>query len=289
MVTKRTKEVEDKNSELMEQTTLLNESNALLEERQQQIVEQSEELLAQKDHLEEANANLQELNSTKDKFFSIIAHDLKNPFQGIMGFSELLQIEYDEIDDQTRKYYITTIQQSAKTVFELLENLLNWAKSQTNQLKVEKTEIDLKEIVKENILLLAEISSKKSITIKATHNSQRKAFADIQMISTVIRNLLSNAIKFTHKDGLIELITTDIDDVIQIDITDNGVGMSVEDISMLFRVDAQLAGKGTEGETGSGLGLMLCKEFVEKNGGKIWVNSIQAKGSTFSFTVPAVQ
>jgi len=288
MVARRTQEVEEKNLALLEQTSLLNETNTLLEEGQQQIMEQSEELIAQKENLEIANVNLQELNSTKDKFFSIIAHDLKNPFQGILGFAELLQMEYDSIDDERKKSYISTILQSTHSVFNLLENLLHWAKSQTNQLKVEKVEIDINEIITDTLSLLSEMSNKKSIIIKFTHSTNLKAIADYQMISTVIRNLLSNAIKFTPQGGQIDIITSSAGNMMQIDITDNGVGIPVEEKSMLFRVDAQVIGKGTEGETGSGLGLILCKEFVEKNGGKIWVESTVGKGSTFSFTLPVL-
>lgn len=289
MVAQRTKEVEEKNTTLMEQTSLLNESNTLLEERQQQIIEQSEELQAQKDNLEAANVNLQELNSTKDKFFSIIAHDLKNPFQGIMGFGELLRQEFDIIDNETRKHYIDNILQSARSIYNLLENLLNWAKSQTNQLKVEKVILDLDEIISENVNLLTEVASKKSIKIDVVQNTSRKAEADLHMINTVIRNLLTNAIKFTYPNGKIEISTREVGKMIQIDITDNGIGIASEDLIMLFRVDAQISGKGTEGESGSGLGLILCKEFVEKNGGKIWVKSIPGTGSTFSFTIPTIE
>jgi len=285
-VANRTHEVEEKNKELIIQTNLLNESNVLLEDRQQEVLEQSEELLAQKEILELVNTNLQELNSTKDKFFSIIAHDLKSPFHNIIGFADLLEMSYDNLKNDKRKEYIRLISSSAKSVYNLLENLLNWAKSQTNQLNTDKSEIDLNDIFNETLAVLSESLKNKSISISVVQNTKRKIFADYQMISSIVRNLLNNAIKFTHQDGQINIISNEKDNMVQVDIIDNGTGISEEVKISLFTVGEFKTTVGTNGEIGSGLGLILCKEFIERNGGKIWVESVRDKGSTFSFTVP---
>jgi signal transduction histidine kinase/ligand-binding sensor domain-containing protein len=286
MVAVRTKEVEDKNRELTEQTNLLNESNSILTERQQQIEEQSEELLTQKEKLESINTHLQELNTTKDKFFSIIAHDLRNPFQSILGFAELLENRYDTLTELSKKKYINAIYTSANSLYKLLENLLYWARSQTNQLNVVKTDFSIQELIKENLIILAENSSIKNLKIHVHLNESMWVYADYHMTSTVIRNIISNAIKFTPFSGEIKISTFLKDNFVQVEIEDNGIGISEEQKTKLFKVEAYYSNKGTEGETGSGIGLILCKEFVERNGGKIWFESTLGLGSKFSFTLP---
>jgi ligand-binding sensor domain-containing protein/signal transduction histidine kinase len=324
VVKERTWEIEEKNKILVNQTNELNETNALLEERQQQIEEQAEELRvrkeeletailnlneinalleersnqieeqaeilqAQKKELEEANLHLNELNSTKDKFFSIIAHDLKNPFNTVLGFSELLKIKYNTLSEAKKIKYTEIIYDSSKNIYSLLENLLQWARTQTNKIEFEPTNFKLKDLVEQNIILLKENLTNKKITLRQKITNSCNVYADRNMINAVLRNLLTNAIKFTNIEGDIVISSTEKDGYIEVSIKDTGIGMSKGEISQLFRVDANFSRSGTDGETGTGLGLILCKEFIVKNGGNIWVESTPGKGSRFLFTLPAAK
>ncbi|UCH15739.1 MAG: hypothetical protein JSV22_07170 [Bacteroidales bacterium] len=288
-VKQRTSEVEEKNTILTIQASELNNTNTLLEERQQQIEEQTEELMTQKEELEKANVHLSELNSTKDKFFSIIAHDLKNPFHSILGFSELLNKNYSELSEDEKYMYAELIYQSSKNTYSLLENLLQWARSQTNKIEFRPTNFSISEEVDENINMLQETINKKKISVIHDQKDSYDIYADRDMINTVIRNLLTNAIKFTPAGGEIFVNYLKKNDNIEVSIKDNGIGMSAEEADNLFRVDANISKTGTDGETGTGLGLIICKEFILKNGGTIQVESTPAKGSKFSFTVPAAR
>ncbi len=287
LVSERTREIEEKNRILTRQAAELNETNTLLEERQQKIEEQTEELMSQKENLVEANAHLQELNSTKDKFFSIIAHDLKNPFNTILGFSELLNMKYNKLSEEKKLRYMEVIYSSSKSIYNLLENLLQWARTQTDKIAFEPIVFSLKQLVEQNLNLLKENITTKKINIEHKIEDSCDVYADRNMINAVIRNLLTNAIKFTHSGGDIAINSLRKDGHIEISIKDSGIGMSQEEIKNLFRVDANFSRSGTDGETGTGLGLILCNEFIIKNGGKIWVESDPGKGSRFLFTLPA--
>lgn len=285
LVEERTTEIREKNEELLQQTEVLNDANRLLEERRQQIEEQTEELMAQKNELEDTNNHLRELNSTKDRFFSIIAHDIKNPFQNVLGFAELLEEQFDTLAEEKKKKFINAIFVSATSVFKLLENLLQWARSQTNQLKVQKTRIEIDHLIKNSIGVIENNAAEKNITI---HYSPVRAlvYADPDMIGTVIRNLLSNAVKFTPTRGNIYIDVSSEDGNTVVAVRDTGVGIEMKDIAGLFSVDNTYSTVGTSGETGTGLGLILCKEFINRNNGEIRVTSEVGKGSTFSFSLP---
>jgi len=287
LVKERTGEIEEKNRMLTKQAAELNETNTLLEERQLKIEEQTEELMTQKENLEEVNAHLKELNSTKDKFFSIIAHDLKNPFNTILGFSELLNMKYNRLSEEKKLRYLEVIFSSSKNIYNLLENLLQWARTQTDKIAFEPIVFSLKQLVEQNLNLLKENITTKKINIEHKIEDSCDVYADRNMINTVIRNLLTNAIKFTHSGGDIAINSLRKDGHIEISIKDSGIGMSAEEIKNIFRVDANFSRSGTDGETGTGLGLILCKEFIVKNGGTIWVESTPGQGSIFSFTIPA--
>ncbi len=287
LVMKRTKEIEEKNAILTQQTNELNETNTLLEERQQQIEEQTERLEAQKEKLEDANTHLMQLNSTKDKFFSIIAHDLKNPFTAILGFSELLSTKYNKLPEEKKLKYSEVIYNSSKNIYSLLENLLQWARTQTDKIVFEPVVFNLKQLVDQNIALLKENLTDKKITVSPNIEERCNVYADRNMINTVIRNILSNAIKFTNINGKILINSLKKNGVVEVSIKDNGIGMSEKETRKLFRVDINFSRNGTGGEIGTGLGLILCKEFIEKNGGTIWVESMTGKGSKFLFTIPA--
>lgn len=229
---------------------------------------------------------LQELNATKDKFFSIIAHDLKNPFHNLIGLSEVLIEDIDEYDHESIKEVLELILESSSKGYYLLENLLEWSRSQTDRIRYAPQKINLTETTDESIELLYEIADNKKITLINRLDSNFEAYADENMIKTVIRNLVSNAIKFTNTMGTVKIYATESGNNYIYSVEDNGIGIDDENIEKLFKIDVSFSSHGTKGETGTGLGLILCKEFVEKNNGKIWLESEVNKGSIFNFTVP---
>jgi two-component system sensor histidine kinase/response regulator len=251
-----------------------------------------EELLSRvKTHLDLkfAREELKEINATKDKFFSIIAHDLRNPLQCLKLSAEFLYFDYDSLDDEERKDYTQKFYDNSNLIAALLENLLAWSQSQQGIIEPHPKKIDLHKLTAENIDLLKENARKKNIAVSSRVKPETFAFADESMIRTVIRNLLSNAVKFTGPGGKVEVSTTISADgnSMDISISDDGVGISAEDIDTLFRIDViKKVSKGTDNEKGTGLGLILCKEFVEKNNGSIHVTSEPGKGSRFTFTLP---
>ncbi len=228
---------------------------------------------------------LRELNATKDKFFSIIAHDLKNPFNDLMGFTQLLALNIDKYDKTKIEQFAHIIHQSSKLAYNLLENLLDWSRSQTGTLRFKPEKISLKKIIIENINLLESTARNKNIKIYSEVESETFAFADKNMVRTIVRNLISNAIKYTNQGGHIN-IQSKCNSHCEISITDTGIGISIANINKIFKIDESFSTIGTEREKGTGLGLILCKEFVEKNGGKLWVISEPDKGSTFTFSLP---
>ena len=255
-------------------------------EIKRQNVELAELNVGLEKKVKERTIQLSELNATKDKFFSIIAHDLKNPFNALMGFSTLLLDDYNSFDDDERKDLIQTMSDASENAYKLLQNLLEWSRSQTGSIKWYPDIIHLDEIANETLNLLKNQAMNKNITIVGVVPANITAFADGNMITTVIRNLMSNALKYTPKGGEVKLYTTQQNNHIEITIEDNGVGIRKEDLNKLFRIDVNFSTNGTNNEMGTGLGLILCREFVEKNGGKIWVESEEGKGSKFKFTLP---
>ena len=241
--------------------------------------------------LKESEEKLRESNNVKDKFFSIIAHDLRSPFNSILGFSEILNNDFDEYDSATQKRFIGLIHNSVNRVFKLLDNLLLWSSFQRGVIVFNPEEINLYLFLVERIKLLNQSADDKSIKILSQITEDIFVNADRNMLSTIIRNLLSNAIKFTRKGGEIMITSRLISDknnseATEITISDNGVGIPSEIQSKLFDVGQDISTKGTDNETGTGLGLVLCKEFVEKHGGEIWIKSEIDKGSQFIFTIP---
>jgi signal transduction histidine kinase/ligand-binding sensor domain-containing protein len=231
-------------------------------------------------------SELYELNASKDKFFSIIAHDLKNPFNNIIGFSELLQEEIRSGDNERNMEYADSINNSAVQTLSLLENLLEWAKSQTGKTLYKPQPVLLSELINEEYLMLRDQARGKKIEFKREVPDDLKIIADRNMIKTVLRNLISNAIKFTNKNGKIDVKAMADHQTVDISVTDNGMGMSEDAISKLFKIDSNMSTPGTENEKGTGLGLLLCKEFVEKHGGRLYVKSEISKGTVFTFSLP---
>lgn len=228
-----------------------------------------------------------EANITKDKFFSIIAHDLKNPFSTLLGFSGLLSQDYDKFDDNTKKEVIKDIHQNSEHMYDLLENLLSWSIMQTDGMECKAQSINLPALVDESIALLRAGADDKGIKLFSTIDEGARVSADVNMTNTVVRNLLSNAIKFTGEGGEVEISSRGKGNFQEITVSDSGVGISTEDLGKLFMLDVKHSSYGTKNEMGTGLGLLLCKEFVEKNGGAIRAESEPGKGSRFIFTLPA--
>jgi len=236
--------------------------------------------------IEEDKLKLEELNKTKDKLFSIIAHDLRSPFNGILGFSELLIKHSNDFEVAKSEKYLGLINSSAKNTLNLLDNLLQWAKTQTGQIIFKPEKINLVSVIKEALQISSSSAKIKNITLNYIPSDAIEVYPDVNMLKIVLRNLISNAIKFTNPNGKIEVSAIQNQNNIEITVSDNGVGMNEETLNKLFKIDATIISTGTAAEKGSGLGLILCKEFVEKQGGNIWAESEEGKGSDFKFTLP---
>ncbi len=234
-------------------------------------------------------SELHELNASKDKFFSIIAHDLKHPFSTLIGFSQMLKDEYDSESPEKIREFADIINTSAVQTFRLLENLLEWANSQRGKINFKYEHLNLNAILTEELLTLNEIANNKKIELKNSVPEKLTVFADKNMVKTILRNLVSNAIKFSYRNGQIEIKAATHDHEVEIVVSDNGIGMTKETIAALFRLDANLSTPGTENEYGTGLGLLLCKDFVEKQHGKLLVDSEPGKGSAFRIVLPSEQ
>jgi len=253
------------------------------------IIQDVTERLKTEKTIKESQEKLFESNASKDKFFSIIAHDLKNPFSSIWGFSDLLIQNIDKYDKEKIIRFVNNIKSSAENTYKLLENLLEWARSQTGQIEFEPTELNIYNIVKETINLTENLSATKSINVNFDIDKKLTILADKNMISTVLRNLITNSIKYTNRNGYINIAVEQLENNIKISVTDNGVGISAQTMEKLFKITNKESLPGTEKEQGTGLGLILCKEFVEKHNGKISVESVLGKGSTFWFVLPNLQ
>lgn len=239
-----------------------------------------------KDELHEHSDKLKQVNSTKDKFFSIIAHDLKNPFNSIAGFTDLMIENNENYNEAKRLKFLKIIKGSTAKVSSLLDNLLIWANSQSGNLKFNPKKINLLQQVS-NVVLFLEIQAiNKEITILNKVDKNIFVKADENMLDTILRNLISNAIKFTEAKGEIQIFSTWKNGFVEITVKDNGVGMSEPEIATIFNVNEMSSSLGTSNEQGSGLGLILCKDFAESHGGKIWAESVVNQGSEFKFTLP---
>lgn len=236
--------------------------------------------------LKEREKQLKEFLVTKDKFFSIISHDLKNPFVAISGFANLLLENYSILTDEERESFLQMILNSSENTYKLLENLLLWSKVQIGKLNPNFEKVYIADMINDTLSQLRLMADKKNIKIEVSLQNNLSLSLDKFMISTVLRNLISNSIKFTPKSGLININVEEKESNIQISIKDNGVGIDNENISRLFQTTEKFSMQGTENEEGTGLGLVLCKEFIDLHKGEIWVESQKGKGTTFSFALP---
>lgn len=279
-VKERTNELRLKNEMLLNQSNYLNETNELLIERQEIIEKQTTKLLTQRDQLVDANA-------VKDKMFSIIAHDIKNPFSTLLGFSELLKNNYNKYDEEKKKRFVNFIHESSTIIYDLVTSLLYWSRAQRGDIKPVFESIDIIELIDANIELAMIQANKKKITVKNdTPFKTLEAVFDRDLINTVIRNLISNAIKFTKVAGIVTIQVLLEGDKVRVSIKDNGVGITKEKCAKIFEKGSHDTSCGTNDEKGTGLGLKICKDFIDLHKGEINVESEEGKGSVFCFSIP---
>ncbi len=265
--------------ELINYTKRLKENKDLLEQKASQLAKLNKQL-------EESEKKLKELNASKDKLFSIIAHDLKGPFQPLLGMSEILASEQHTLSEYERDNFITEIHGLLKNQFKLVDNILDWARIQTGRQQFDPVKINLSEKVNEVKTILNANSINKNIKVTNNVESDVFVFADSYMLQSTLQNLISNAIKFTNINGTVLISSIEKDNYFEITVADNGVGISHKGKENIFRIDTQHSTLGTENEKGTGLGLIICKEMIEKNNGRIWVESELGVGSKFTFTIP---
>jgi ligand-binding sensor domain-containing protein/signal transduction histidine kinase/DNA-binding response OmpR family regulator len=292
-VQRRTHELSEANEFLMERNEEINLQKERLEEFNDEILRQSDKILGQQMHISAQNQKLehhvdelQKLNKTKDHFFSILAHDLKNPISALTGISDFVRDNFSKLEKKEAQEYINSIYKSAYAVYDLLTNLLNWSQTQSRSIEYSPSTLNVKELVQKNATLLHQQFTNKHITLMTEVGAEHFVFADYNMIDTVVRNLLSNSIKFTEYNGTVTVSSHEKDDDIILSIADNGVGMSKGQLQGLFRLDKTNISVGTAGERGTGLGLVVCQEFIESNKGRIQVESEPGKGTTFYITLP---
>lgn len=250
------------------------------------LMEANDRIQEQKTKLEALNNELREANAVKDKFYSIIAHDLKDPFQVLLISAEVLHNDYPDMGIDERNKYISGIYRTTGNLAALLENLLQWSRTQYGEIECKPREIELDLLAKEQIDYFIAKAEKKNIKLIAEIPENLPVYADENMLQSILRNLVGNALKFTRAGGVITLTAREDGNFIVTSISDTGVGIPEDKRDALFNIGGNFTTMGTAKEKGTGLGLMLCKEFVEKNGGSLNITSRVGKGSTFSFTLP---
>ncbi|MBF0102644.1 MAG: hybrid sensor histidine kinase/response regulator [Desulfobacterales bacterium] len=240
------------------------------------------------DALKRSEQSLREANAAKDKFFSIIAHDLKNPFSTLLNSSKMLLTYFDTYNDDKKKKFIQLIKESSENTYKLLDNLLQWSRIQTGKVSCQLKPVDISVIAIDTMQLLSHSAETKGIKLQSVIHEKTIVYADTNMITLIFRNLIANAIKFTPTGGKVSMDSKTVEGFEEISIMDTGIGISEKDQEMLFRIDIHFSKPGTSNERGTGLGLILCKEFIQQHGGRIWVVSEPGKGSQFMFRLPKV-
>lgn len=272
----------ESNKELEEMTNYIDDLHA----KEDALEENAFELIQLNIKLEESENNLREVNANKDKFFSIVAHDLKSPFIGLLGITEMLDTDYDEFEEKEKRELIHSLYDISKNTFELLEGLLEWARAKQGRMDYNPKEFNLFQLTDSLMNLLRANAFKKEITLKNYVDMNTIVLGDREMVSTILRNLLANAIKFTPQNGVIQIKSEIENNLMKVSVRDSGIGISPENIEKLFRIDVNHTTSGTNNEKGTGLGLILCQELIERHGTNIWVESELGKGSMFVFTLP---
>lgn len=258
-----------------------------MKKRLEEAEKKNLELQRVKEELEEKNLELQKIIKERDRFFSIIAHDLRSPFNGFLGLTELLVEESSTITEVDRNVLLKMLNTSAINTYNLLESLLEWSKMQQGTISFCPLETSLYHEIGKMIKIFKDLALSKGIKVFNKIPLDAKVLVDINMFQTIVRNLVSNAIKFSNENDEIIISAEEINSkFIQISIKDTGIGMNPSMVSDLFRLDTNTGRKGTKGEPSSSLGLIICKDFIERHGGKLWVESEEGKGSTFHFILP---
>lgn len=255
-------------------------------ELEEKVRDRTRELEIANQQLRLSETQLRELNATKDKFFNIVAHDLKNPFTSLLGATEVLTQNIENMDKDKIRRLAQILNDSSKSGYAILLNLLDWSRSQTGQIRINPQHLNLTKILEDNVTDIHLSSRDKEIVITTDLPSECQIIVDKNMLNTILRNLLSNAIKFTPRGGKVHISCNPANEFLTVSIKDTGIGIPAENIETLFRIDSKYSRPGTEKEVGTGLGLKLCREFVEKLGGRIWVESLENMGSEFCFTLP---
>jgi PAS domain S-box-containing protein len=253
------------------------------------FIAQAQDITERKKAEEQIIKNAEELktlNAAKDKFFSILSHDLRSPFNSLLGITEYISQSYDDLTPTEIRDSVKNIYSSSQKLYNLILNLLEWSRLQSGRFEIDKAEIELHLLFEEMKNLYNESAAAKNITLTTEILEKLVILADKYMIETIFRNLISNAIKFTNENGTVKVNAIAKGSFAEINVIDDGVGISKENINALFRIDEQFRRDGTADEKGTGLGLILCKEFIEKNNGTITVESTVGKGSRFSITIP---
>jgi two-component system, sensor histidine kinase and response regulator len=236
--------------------------------------------------VEERTSDLAKANATKDKFFSIIAHDLKNSFNGLLGYSNILLSDFDSFNDTDKIKMISAIKQVSENTYKLLQNLLDWARVQTGVISYTPDIILMASLLQDEYGVQKRLAEQKKIDIKLITDDNIRVMADQNMISTVVRNLISNAVKYTREGGKITITLFKENDMAVVSVKDTGIGMSPENVDKLFKVNENFKTFGTNNEEGTGLGLILCRDFIDMNNGKIEVHSEINVGTETLFRLP---
>lgn len=273
-------------AQLLEQNEAMHNFNQEISNLQRELIREKHALENALEQLNKANNELKELNANKDLFISILAHDLKNPFNSILGYSDLLLKNLYKYDLETIEHQLKVISRTSHETYNLLEVLLLWSKSQSGKLTLQPTAIVFGDICNNIINNLKDQANAKDIKISFSQTNRTIVKVDVNMFMTILRNLISNAIKFTGKNGEINIYTERNEQYITVTVSDNGVGIKKENLLRLWDFTKTISTRGTSNEKGTGFGLLVCKEFVEKHGGQIWAESELGKGSEFKFTIP---
>ncbi len=277
--------VEDSNGKITSYRGILHDITET-KKNQELLTKYLEQLAGVNDQLKISEAELRRVNNEKDKFFSILSHDLKTPVSAIMSYSEILKDEFETLSGDEIKQFIGSLNEVSSNLFELLEGLLNWSRVQTGRMPYFPEILDIRYIIDSLHKFYLPSAQKKKISLTTSAIGSCRVFADENMVRTVLRNLISNAIKFTRESGKILIKADESENFVNVSIKDNGIGIKQKNIDKLFRIDVHHTTAGTANETGTGLGLILCKELIERNNGTITVKSKQGLGTTFRITLP---
>jgi len=253
---------------------------------EEQLATQNHEILRQKEELEKQKKELLELNATKDKFFSIIAHDLRSPITTLISLSEVLKTDKDALSPEEQNDVLNSVYELSRNYLKLLDNLLQWANMQTGRLNPKAETFNVQDLANDVAQFYQVYAQDKQIILRLASSEPMAVHADKNMVRTILRNIVSNAIKYTAPQGVVEIGISQTGRFAEVCIKDNGLGMTPDILTKLFDAGLASSTAGTANEKGTGLGLLLCKEFVEKNGGRIRVESERGIGSTFWFTLP---